>query len=139
MNLELKKYKITSSIINQTLLGSYKLFYNSQGYDILGWCLVKKLRYYVLQNRETKQLLKLPYVENNRDLTFKKVGVQIPDEDGGYRFPYLYLLKAHAKDFRNTFLVYHQSETESDEYAEGVFNKTKDFIFKANQIGQFYL
>lgn len=139
MNIELKKYKITLSIINQTLLGNYKLFYSYEEYDILGWCIVKNLRYYILQNRNTKQLLKLPYVENYKDLTFQKEGMQVSDKNGGYTVLYLHILKAYAKDFKNTFPIYRQLETESDEYAETIFNKTKEFIFKVNQIGQFYL
>jgi len=65
--------------------------------------------------------------------------VQISNKDGGYSFPHLYRLKAHAKDFRNTFPIYHQLEEETYDYAEDIFKKTKEFIFKANQIGQFYL
>lgn len=139
MNIELKKYKITSSIINQTLIGNYRLYYKNSDYDILGWCLFKKLRYAILYNRKSTQLLKLPYINNCVDLTFKKEGVQLSNNNGGYRFPYLYRLKAYATDFKNSFPIYSQTEEESDEYAESIFNDVKSFVLKVNQIGQFYL
>lgn len=140
MVIELKKGKITMSIMKQILNGHYSLYYKHEDYDILGWCVVKNLRYYVLQNKETKQLLKLPYVLNiEKDLTFKKEVKQISNNNREYRWPELYTIKLYAYDFRNTMPIYCQDETETDEQAEMIFNLVKKFLTHAEQIGQFYL
>lgn len=133
MVIELKKGKITTSIMKQTLIGNFRLYYQNEDYDIFGWCVLKNLRYYVMQHKETKQLLKLPYVLNiERDLKFEK-------HIGGYKYPDFYIIKAYTVDFRNTITIYSQSETETDEQAEMIFNLVKKFLTHAEQIGQFYL
>jgi len=138
MKIKLKKYKITTSIINQTLRGNYRLYYDYKGYDILGWCSVKNLRYFVLQNKESKQLLKLFYIRYKEDLTFEKKRIQLPDGNS-WKFVELYNLEGYATNFLNIFNVYTQKEEESDEFAFEIYEKVKLFILKANQIGQFYL
>ena len=41
MTVELKKTKITSGIVKQSLRGSDYLMYNQDGYNVLGWCMMK--------------------------------------------------------------------------------------------------
>lgn len=139
MVIELKKCKITTSIMRQTLTGNYRLYYQNEDYDIFGWCVFKNLRYYVLQHKETKQLLKIPYILSiDRDLIIKKDTVQMSNDNGGYRYIDLHRIKVYAADFRHTTTIYSQGENETDEQVEMIFNLVKQFLTHAEQIGQFY-
>lgn len=142
MTVELKKTKITTSIVNQSLLGNYSLFYNCEGYDMLGWCLIKAkkgyVRYNILYRRATNQIIKLPYILKDSHIELIKESVQRSDNNGGYIYPTVYKLKIHWYDFNNTQAIKEQFE-ETDEYMEELFKKVKGFRFITEQKGQIYL
>jgi hypothetical protein len=138
MEVELKKSKITKSIVDQSLIGSYSIFYNQEGYDVLGWCFIKNLRYVLLYKRLTNQIIKLPYVVHISDIKFYKERTQKGSSDGGYTFPEIYYLKAYCSDFRNTIPILIQN-TETDEQMETYHKNVTMFVTLVNLKGQIYL
>ena len=144
MIVELKKTKITKSIVDQSLSGRYSLFYNYQNScDILGWCMIKSkkgyIRYNLLYHRNDKQILKLPYIVNEKkDIELYKEGVQRGSNEGGWVFPIVYKLKVRWTDFNNSQVILEQTE-ETDEKMEKLFQEVKDFAHVVNQKGQIYL
>ena len=140
MEVILKKTKITKSIVNQSLTGSYSLFLSWNNYDILGWCLMDgkyKVRYILLYNRVKQTVVKLPYINNN-DYEITSRNEQLEGESRGcYRFPIVYRLQASFSDFngRYTSLIWSEEEKEVVE-AKQVLT---DFLREVNQKGQIYL
>jgi len=57
MEVQLKKTKITSNIVKQSLSGNYGLMLNNSNYDILGWCLHDKRRKVLMYNRLSNQVV----------------------------------------------------------------------------------
>ena len=144
MIIELKKTKITKSIVDQSLHGKSNLFYKwENNYDILGWCMIKVkrgyIRYNLLYHRVDNQIIKLPYIiSETRDIELYKESVQRPLKDGGYEYPYVYKLKLRWVDFNNSQIILEQT-TETDEKMQELFQKVKDFKHIIEQKGQIYL
>lgn len=143
MKVELKRTNITTSIVKQSLMGSYSLYYNWKGYDILGWCKFvgkSSLRYILLYKEKSNQIIKLPFVVNPKDhISLYKEGVQKQAPDGvGWVFPHLYHIKLYWSDFRNQSVIKQQNE-ESDEEIERMFENIKIFLAEVYEKGQIYL
>jgi len=145
MVVELKKCKITKSIVDQSLNGGYKLFYDwERSYDILGWCIFKTtkryLRYNLLYHRNDNQIIKLPYIVNkDKDIELFKESVQRKSEDNiGYIYPNVYKLRLRWTDFNNSQIILEQTN-QTDETMQELFQKVKDFKHIVEQKGQIYL
>lgn len=141
MIVELKKTKITKSIVQQSLLGSYSLFYNWEGYDVLGWCLVKtkhNIRWTLLYKRISNQIIILPYISNHKKLEIIEKTVQKQNPEGGYSFPLILFIKVYCNDLNSTITILEQT-TETNEQMNEKFNKCKEFLTIVNQKGQIYL
>jgi hypothetical protein len=139
--VELKKTKITKSIVDQSLRGNYSIYLDNKSYDILGWCLMtgkSKLRYTLLYERASNQVIKLPHIVSEKDVELTHEGVQRGSNKGGWVFPVVYRIKVRWRDFNNTQYVYEQFE-DSDEIALEKFQKVKDFVHIVNQKSQIYL
>lgn len=144
MIVELRKTKITKSIVDQSLLGHPSVYYNYDKYDILGWCVVvkakSKLRYILLYHREEKVIVKvrsiLSYI---KDIELYQESVQRMSPDKiGYIYPTVYKIKVYWADFNNAQVIKEQND-ESDEDMIELFNKIKQLVIKTEQLGQIYI
>lgn len=141
MIVELKKTKITKSIVQQSLMGSYSLFYNWEGYDILGWCMIKSkhnIRWTLLYKRISNQIIIFPYISNHKYLEIIEKSVQKSDPEGGYSFPLMLSIKVYCNDLNRTINILEQT-TETKEEMEQMFEKCKQFLIIVDQKGQIYL
>lgn len=143
MIVELKRTKVTKSIVDQSLMGRYRLFYDWETfYDVLGWCMIKSgksyLRYVLLYYRIDNRIIKLPFILLDKDIELYKEGVQRGDGKNGYTFPIVYKLKVRWANFNNSQLLVEQTD-ETDEQMEALFLKVKQFKKLVEQKGQIYL
>lgn len=139
MEVELKKTKITKSIVEQSLSGSYNLMHQNHNYDILGWCLIKKIRKVLLYNRLTNQILTLPYVKFfGDDIKIEEKGEQRSDGNGGWIYPNIKKIRIYFCDLSACTYI-SQDENQTFEDMENIFTKVKDFYKQVNQKGQIYL
>lgn len=141
MEVELKKTKITKSIVEQSLSGNYSILYNWTNYDILGWCSTKSGKYTVrkvlLYDRIRNSVVKWQYTSPSK-ITMIEESVQRDDKNGGYIFPVLKKIKIPYEDLNNT-LTLEQAEDETYEDMEQKLKKIKEFYNIVNQKGQIYL
>jgi hypothetical protein len=143
MVVELKKTKITKSIVDQSLFGRDSLFYNwENNYDLLEWCVIKAnkklLRYNLLYHKNDKQIIKLPYIVYENHIELYKETVQRGSDKEGWIFTMVYKLKLRWADFGNSRNILEQTE-ETDEKMQEFFQKVKDFKYLVEQKGQIYL
>jgi len=139
MEVELKKTKITKSIVDQSLSGGYNLIYHNLHFDILGWCLIKNIRKVLLYNRLTNQIFTLPYAKFfGDDIRIEDAQEQRSDGKGGWVFPTIKKVKIYCCDLHNT-ITFSQDVSQTFEDMENIFTKVKDFYKQVNQKGQIYL
>lgn len=141
MIVELKKVKITKSIFDQIQLGSNALYFNLLSYEILGWCRVLKkgsyYRYVLLQHTGDKSLVKLRYIESEKDVTMKDINVQESDGKGGYIWPSKKVITLRWTDWNNS--VTYQQSLETDLQMIESMTKVISFIRSCKIAGQIYL
>lgn len=140
MEVQLKKTKITSNIVKQSLSGGYGLMLDNSNYDILGWCLHDKRRKVLMYNRLSNQVVTLPYIQNTLppNISMEREGVQRDDGNGGWIFPYVYKIKVYFIDARYGMTLVEQIN-ESDEQMNDKLTKIRQFILAVNKAGQIYL
>ena len=142
MIVELKKTKITNSIVNQSLSASCRLYYDWENYNILGWCLIKSgkqlIRFVLLQNIKTGQILKLVYFSTVEDIKLKKENVQRGSNEEGFTFLSVYQISIYFYDVSRTIPILRQSE-QTDKEMEDIVEKIKEFYNIVREKGQIYL
>lgn len=143
MDVILKKTKITKSIIDQSLRGSYGLHYNWEGYDILGWVGIKKAKEYyrwtLLYKRNTHQIIKIPYIDKVSSVEYYNQNVQRPGKDGGYDYPLLRHIKVKYPDKFSQWTNIQDYLEETNEEMDSKFEAIKKHILEVNQKGQIYI
>lgn len=141
MVVELKKTKITKSIVDQSLLGNYNLYYNWDNYNILGWCLMRKskhsYRYVLLYNNLSKSIVKLKYILKDSHVELSKNRVKKAIIEGRYIYPELTSIKIYFIDFSDSQFIFQQTDESEDIIS--LFNKVKEFIAEVELKGQIYL
>jgi len=140
MEVQLKKTKITSNIVKQSLSGNYGLMLNNSNYDILGWCLHDKRRKVLMYNRLSNQVVTLPYVQNTLppNISMERESVQRDDGKGGWIFPHVYKIKVFFTDARWYETLVEQVD-ESDEQMNDKLIKIQQFVLAVNKAGQIYV
>lgn len=143
MQVELKRTKITKSIVDQSLLGHPMLYYNFKAaYDILGWCVMIKnkrhLRYVLLYHRTTNEIVKLRYILNEKHIEIEKTSIQTPLIEGGYSYDIKLNIKAFFTDFNNSATIKLQNSESDDEILQ-IKERCEEFVKTSNQKGQIYL
>jgi len=141
MEVILKKTKITKGIVEQSLLGSYTLIYSYHAYDLLGWCVYKNKRYFLLYHRDSKQISKLPYISqtsNHIEKTFESKQFINPNNTNDYIWKSSICIKVYFQDHAYTF-NYQQDLNESDEHVEDVYTNIKNLVKQIHIAGQIYL
>jgi len=143
MLVELKKVKITKSVVDQSLLGSSYLYFGHPNYNILGWCVTRRkgsmLRYILLYDKLANTVVRLRHVVSVKDIMMEKTNFQEPVVGGGYTYTTRYVIKVHCQDFNNTHIIRTQSPHESDKVMEEAFVHLRDFIKAVNSAGQIYI
>ncbi len=125
MEVEIKKVKLTKSIIDQSLYISYsELISNFDNYDILGYVNIKHIRTVLLYDKVKNILKKMRFVDINRDnsICLNDEKQQFTNPDGGYIYrtgKQIYLYFSDLR-FSNTLS---QGENESVEDIEIEFEK----------------
>src|SRR5690606_4716600 len=129
-----------NNIFKQILLGRYNLFYEYSNYNILGWCIYKSRRYFVIQHKENNNLLCLQYIDNQKDkVTLYKEETQLDSPDGiGYIYPQLYKVRIYTRHGSNP-IIYTQNLNESDDIPIKNYELVKRFVEICHEKGQFYL
>lgn len=140
MEVKLKKTKITKSILDQSFKGSWDLFYNWEGYDILGFCFYNKILTPILYKRVTNQVIVMDSLIDIKQIELKKETVQIPDSNykNSYLFPLKYRIYIHFPNYKYPIPIFTQNE-ESDEQVEDMVQKIKIFVNTLKSKGQFYI
>ena len=99
MEVLLRKTKITKSIVDQSLLGTNKLYLGHPNYEVLGWCSTLKgkyrYNYILLYNKAGNTITRLNYPEY-RNINEEEKGEQTLKEGLSYQdwyFPTYYYLK----------------------------------------------
>jgi hypothetical protein len=125
MEVLLKKSKITSSILKQTLIASFS---NLKTYDVIGFCVVKGDKWIVLYESSTKEIRKF--------LMFKDVVIEVenkPDGQGNLEELFYVVVKFEGRYLNKKFISTDKSEAEE---SLTLFN---DIKLKAKTKGQFFI
>lgn len=138
--VELKKVKITKSIIDQSLLLNWQVMSNWNNYDILGFCVIKNTRIVLLYNRVNQVINKCRFVDIYKKdcITIEDTQQQFDDKNGGYIFRTGKKICINFTDLNNSITLY-QSENETLEDITKEFEKIKEFHKIVNQNGQIYI
>ncbi len=140
MIVELRRTKITKSIVNQTLLGDNSLYTDwSAFYDILGWCLMsgkRDERWILLYHRTRNTLLRLPYIKKLVDDEITSRGEQTSDGNGGYTYPTIYRLHIYQIDRGSKACIAWTGEESKISKSK---EKLREFIEIVNQKGQIFI
>lgn len=136
MEVQLKRTKITKSIVDQSLVGHNRLYLGNTNYNVLGWCSVIKGKfrhnYILLYCKLDNTVVKL-YYPNTRNITEKeqgeqtqKVGLHYID----YDYPTYYYLS-----LGDTIVLRTLNKEERDSAKE----QLQKFLREVEQKGQIYL
>ena len=141
MEVQLKKTKITKSIIKQSLPASLTVFRNLNSIDVLGWCLLDGKKIVLLYNTITNQVMTARYTPffGSKYQYLKKESVQRPNtEAGGWDYPEVYVLYIDGEDGERVLRL-EQSENMSDGDMEKILEQARDYARKIAQGGQIYI
>ena len=141
MEVQLKKTKITKSIIKQSLPASLTVFRNLNSIDVLGWCLLDGKKIVLLYNTITNQVMTARYTPffGSKYQYLKKESVQRPNtEAGGWDYPEVYVLYIDGEDGERVLRL-EQSENMSDGDMEKILEQARDYAKKIAQGGQIYI
>ena len=141
MEVQLKKTKITKSIIKQSLPASLTVFRNLNSIDVLGWCLLDGKKIVLLYNTITNQVMTARYTPffGSKYQYLKKESVQRPNtEAGGWDYPEVYVLYIEGEDGERVLRL-EQNENMSDGDMEKILEQARDYARKIAQGGQIYI
>lgn len=141
MEVQLKKTKITKSIIKQSLPASLTVFRNLNSIDVLGWCLLDGKKIVLLYNTITNQVMTARYTPffGSKYQYLKKESVQRPNtEAGGWDYPEVYVLYIDGEDGERVLRL-EQNENMSDGDMEKILEEARDYARKIAQAGQIYI
>ena len=141
MEVQLKKTKITKSIIKQSLPASLTVFRNLNSIDVLGWCLLDGKKIVLLYNTITNQVMTARYTPffGSKYQYLKKESVQRPNtEAGGWDYPEVYILYIDGEDGERVLRL-EQNENMSDGDMEKILEQARDYAKKIAQGGQIYI
>jgi hypothetical protein len=141
MEVQLKKTKITKSIIKQSLPTSLLVFRNLNFMDVLGWCLLDGKKITLLYNWATNQVMTARYTPffGSKYQFLKKESVQRPNtEIGGWDYPEVLVLYIEDEDGER-ILRLEQDENMSDEDMKKLLEQARDYARKIAQAGQIYI
>ena len=136
MEVQLKRTKITKSILDQSLVGHNRLYLGNPNYDILGWCSVLKGKFrhnYILLYCKLDSTLKKLHYPNTRNITEKEQDEQTRREGTPYDdwyFPTYYYLS-----LSDMVIVKTRNKEERDSAKE----QLQKFLREVEQKGQIYL
>lgn len=140
MIVELKKTKITKSIVEQSLSADYGILYKD--YTVLGWCVLKlgkkSYRKSLVYNNSLNTILAFNYIEKASDIEIKNHIRQKSDNNGGWLYLDENKINIYYRDLNN-IISYGQTESMSIEDMEKFFEKLRDFCQLINEKGQIYL
>lgn len=143
MEVILKKTKITKSIIDQSLRGSYGLHYSWEGYDILGWVGIKRAKEYyrwtLLYKRNTQQIIKIPYIDSKTRVESFREGTQLSDGNKGWIYPSIKKIRISYPDKFSSWVNQQDYPVETNEEMDEKFENLKKHILEVNQKGQIYI
>lgn len=139
MIVELKKTKITKSIVMQSLRAKDERYYSHFNYNVLGWCLIsgkRPERLILLYDRIKNNILTLPYINKLSEGEITSRGEQRGDGKGGYIVPTVYRLNIYLPDLhKNKCILWSDDEkeviTKKDEFHK--------FLREVEIKGQIYL
>jgi hypothetical protein len=141
MEVQLRKTKITKSIIKQSLPASLTVFRNLNSIDVLGWCLLDGKKIVLLYNTITNQVMTARYTPffGSKYQYLKKESVQRPNtEAGGWDYPEVYVLYIDGEDGERVLRL-EQNENMSDGDMEKILEEARDYARKIAQAGQIYI
>jgi hypothetical protein len=141
MEVQLKKTKITKSIIKQSLPAALTVFRNLNHIDVLGWCLLDGKKIVLLYNRTTNQVMTARYTPffGSKYQFLKKENVQRSNtETGGWDYPEVNVLYIEGEDGERVLRL-EQNENMSDADMEKLLEQARDYAKKISQGGQIYI
>lgn len=143
MEVQLKKTKITKSIIKQSLPASLTVFRNLNSIEVLGWCLLDGKKIVLLYNTITNQVMTARYTpffgSKYQYLKKESVQVQRPNaETGGWDYPEVNVLYIEREDGERVLRL-EQDENMSDEDMKKLLEQARDYAKKIAQAGQIYI
>jgi len=139
MIVELKKTKITKSILEQSMIGASYLYLNNFNYDILGWCIGRKnVRYILLYHRDFKIITKLHYINSTKAVELVEEKVDERWLTNNCKYPEGKTIKAYLSDINTNITILTQT-VESNDLMEQHFKNLKQFIQKVKTAGQIYI
>ena len=132
MEIKLRTFIIIREIMDQITFGSHGIYFSYENYDILGWCIFEKSKFYILQDKKNHQLVKLPMI---KDIICKK-GREY-DYSSNRMIEFNYRLQiVNTNGMKHT--IFYQFD-EPDELILNYYNEVKEFKSIAEKIGQFYI
>lgn len=139
MVVELKKTKVTKSIVMQSLGANDERYFNHFNYDILGWCLIngkRNERLILLYDRIKNSIITLPCTSKLSEGEITSRGEQRDDGKGGYIFPTVYRLYIYLPDLhKNKCILWSDDEKEVITKRDNLHK----FLREVEQKGQIYL
>lgn len=141
MEVQLKKTKITKSIIKQSLPASLTVFRNLNSIHVLGWCLLDGKKIVLLYNVITNQVMTARYTPffGRKYQYLKKESVQRPNSEiGGWDYPEVLVLYIEGEDGERVLRL-EQEENMSDEDMEKILAQARDYAKKIAIAGQIYI
>lgn len=141
MEVQLKKTKITKSIIKQSLPAPLTVFRNLNFMDVLGWCFLDGKKIVLLYNSATNQVMTARYTPffGNKYQYLKKESVQRPNSEiGGWDYPEVLVLYIEGEDGERVLRL-EQEENMSDSDMEMILAQARDYAKKIAIAGQIYI
>ena len=141
--VEVKKVKLTKSILNQSQWVSFK---DIQLSNLLGWCVEGKLKYVVSYDTELNVVKKSLFFTKCvlSEITKENLGsylIEIGNDPSD-----LYNIDYENDPLLGTYKVYlttygkvERTDFDDLEAAQMFYNKAESYRIKVNQLGQFYL
>ena len=124
MEVQLKKTKITQSILKQTMTSVY--LEDLKGYESLGWVFWNKEKFAVFHKDGVLRKLVL-----NTVLNFEAVPTQINEQGDYKRVPTIFIKRPQ----RYNTMAYFETESEALEYKK----LYEELLTEVKQKGQFYI
>lgn len=136
MIVELKKTKLTKSIVDQSLRGSESLMWDRNDYSILGWVMIKGMRLVLLYNHVTHQIVKLNWISDAR---FRSINYnQFLIDENNLKFQPMYEIYMYFSDLHGGYTI-KQPEGVTEEQFKVIHQKMCEFIEIEKELEQIYL
>lgn len=114
MELILKKTKLTSSILTQTVLASYA---DIKTFDVIGWCVHKNHKRIVLYNHDTQELRKYPMIKDIKSEVYYMQHRTVIRFDGNFNSAVY-----NTKDDEESQVIYNEfNKVRTDALTKGQF------------------